>query len=442
MNPQSDRHFCPMKNRYWSRAAVYAGVFLAAGLAGWQGARISRQEVPPATGTASGRQEPDHQQAVEAIGRPQQPELIRMERELLDLVDPEKLKYDGAQLESLCSEEYPTDLPGAPKAVVYAEQWAEAAPEEMFAWFQARGDFSVQVVRNGRVLHGMNLLPNLFNGWARSDPDRAAGAALACPRKTQRIPAMAAVIAELKRSDPAKAAALAATHAGLLAESNGTPFSGYGAEAEPNLKLLQSLPESAAKSKLLAGFFEEAVRYQGSKAVTYWEAMPEEARRQLVEGGFSGMHLNDGQEMFPPTDPPLPDLAGLRDLLFKKAEGGTPEDAQVYLHKYGNQWAGEDPSAALSWAWTHLRGEQRLRQVSSLYAPAAAGNLEEALAAWELLPPGTMKAKAAGAMAAGAPAGRVAEVEALIAALPPADQQAAVLAQQAATQNQTKRRNR
>lgn len=419
--------FPVMNKRYGLRVAAYVSVFAGAW---WLG---SLRDSGPQAGSAAagqaalqitskGNGTTAKAGAAQTTDSTEVAGLAGLEGKLLQLIKKENRTYDGEGLLAALAKPFATELPGLPEFTAYATLWAESDPEGMFSWFQKRGSFEIRFGA-GSGLEGGNarFLENLFGGWARVDPDRSAQAALECIKAGDRAPALAAVIVAIRAQDPGKASALMRSNMGILGESQANLFSAYGPEAVANFALIQSLPDAAVKNKLLAGYLEQAVRYQKEKIGGFWESLPVQTRREVVAAGFQGDRLNS-RNIQESKAGGSTELSGLRELLYEKADAGKAEDVAVYLNYYGQSWARAEPAAALTWAQDRLRGKERMDKMPTLYAAAAAGNLDAAMEVWEALPPGLLKANAFGGIAAGAPAERLAEVEAVIAGMSAEDQ--------------------
>jgi hypothetical protein len=118
----------------------------------------------------------------------------------------------------------------------------------------------------------------------------------------------------------------------------------------------------------------------------------------------------------------------------------TTGDAAAAAHfvasRSGREWAQRDPAAAVTWAQQYLKGEAGVKATAQLFCPAAAQNFDAALQALEALPPGVLRVRALGNLAAGASTKHAAEVEALLAALPGEDRRLVDVVRRAAASDE------
>lgn len=343
----------------------------------------------------------------------------RLEKELLAMLNPGAETFSGERLAELCLGDNATDLPEVGKAWVYAGNWAKAAPEEMLAWFRARGSGKL-ILPNG-PLNSHNDFSNLiFRALTVKNPEGAIRSALQEERKSVRRGLVANVIGTLRLTDPGRASALAAEQAGLLAggERNSSEFSAVGKDYPGMWDLLRALPAGGDRNRVLAQYFDAIAGNHPQDTVAMWSRMPAEERRELVEGGFQGMGLRMGGSSA--------SLEGLNELWRDHALASRdPEVLEQYLRAGATQWAASDPAAAITWARENLIGEARVLGTARLFREGAQSDFDATLAVWRDLPEGGLRARAAGYLAAGAPEERRAEAEALLSSLPPADQAAA-----------------
>jgi hypothetical protein len=412
------------------RSGIAAGVLLAAGLAGWCSVRepdtAAVRVVIPAL--------PDKLFPPPAADVPRPPgspseALAALERELVRALDPGAGIFTGERLAELCLQDHATDLPGPNAASSYARGWAAKNPREMFEWFRRRGEFKLPQ-RAANTYY--TFLNTLFHQWMQQDPSAAVSAALSITSKRDRADALVEVIGELRKSDPARAAALTAEHIEKLGAETMRGFSAYGSGYRETWDFLRALPAGKARDGVLARYFDDVIRYHGKDCAQLWQEMPVELRRSLIAGGFNGLYLAAAGS--PAT------LEGLDDLRREHIEAtGDPKVTRAWLNTGGQEWAQRDPDAAIAWAQEHLKGEQRVNGTALMFSAGAAGNFDATLQLWQSLPDGILRARAAGNLAAGAPADRKAEVDALLESLSPADRGLANTARQAAANAQRQR---
>ncbi|MES2707353.1 MAG: hypothetical protein V4726_12205 [Verrucomicrobiota bacterium] len=411
-------------------------VFIAAGIAGWlsvppesaAGPLSGASALPSPVLAPAGRNAGAAAPVTAAVSGQTSSGAVaaRLERELLTALDPGATHYSGERLMELCMGEYAQDLPGGNAAFEYAWRWAKTAPEEMHAWFRARGtgEFSLPA-RNSNYGFGNSI----FSEWAKKDPDRAIAAALQGENPNLRRSSLADVIEALRVTDPARAAALTAENAALLVTppNSSSLFSAYGKEYRTTWDFLSALPPGKDRGALLARFFDEMARYHRKETSDLWKELSPESRQELVAGGFSGFGFRTlgGDDKSASVPEGLDELR--RDQV---AADGDPEAVKAYLRIEALKWAETDPAAAIAWSREHVTGEAQVTGTARLFRTGAEHQFDATLAAWQSLPDGGLRARAAGQLAAGAPADRKAEAEALVATLSPADQATAKAAMQ------------
>ena len=409
------------------RTGIAAGVLLAAGIAGWCGVR------EPDTTAARGvipalPDKPLPTPATDAVKPTAAPgeALTALERELVRALDPGAGFFSGERLAELVLEDFATDLPVPNAANSYAKGWATKNPREMFDWLHRRGGFTLPQ-RAANTHYG--FLNTLFHQWTKQDPAAAVSAALSITGKRDRADALVEVISELRKSDPARAAALAAEHIEKFGKDTVRGFSAYGGNYRETWDFLRALPAGKTRDGVLARYFDDIIRYHGADCAKMWQEMPTELRRALVTSGFSGMNLGhaDSAAGSPAT------LEGLNDLRREHIEAtGDPRVTRAWLNTGAHEWAQRAPAAAIAWAQQHLKGEQRVNGTAQMFSAGAERNFDATLQLWQSLPDGILRARAAGNLAAGAPAERKEAVDALLESLSPADRGLAQTALKAA----------
>lgn len=279
----------------------------------------------------------------------------------------------------------------------YSLSWADAVPEEMFAWLTHKPTPSP--ARSRMPAHA------LFKKWAGKDMPGALAAVATIPDPGIRAQALMASLEVLCKSDPARARELLVKDLSLFSPDQPALVFERSEAGESTADLLLSLPPGSPRSRLLAellkGMTGNKPEEGKSAAQAVWERTPQELRKDLVAAGFS-------------SDSDDPVFTGLEELMRERAEtSGDPMIADKFINSQGLSWVRHDPAAALEWARTHLRGRSRAECGEWLFEAAADVDFDAALKACRSLPDGMIKIRAAEAITRGAPESRKAEAEAL-----------------------------
>ena len=421
-----------MKRTTRLRLGISTAIFFIAAVAGWHGVSA----VPVAPGTSLpvlSAKLPAAATVENAAGEPtllgaENDAVMKLEQQLLRTIDPIALSHNGERLMELCFEEFPQDLPITPSAFSYALEWAKQDPQGMFAWFQRRGGFTLPAL-NGN--YGFDN--HIFLELTKKNPDAAITAALSCPTKRDCAEALIHVIEQLRKTDPVRATSLASEHLAKLETTHG--WNAYGKDYRETWDFLTALTAGKSRGKVIAGYFEEVIRYHSKDSGQLWKDMPDALRREIVAGGFSGTYL--------PRLGSTEQLEGISGLQREHIEStGDAMTTRQWLGTGAREWAGRDPAAAVAWALQNLKGQQRLEGTAQLFSAGAAQDFAATLRVWQSLPDGILKAHATGHLAAGAPEARKAETEALLESLPPTDRAIANTAKKAAEAAERQRKNR
>jgi len=279
---------------------------------------------------------------------------------------------------------------GGMGAISNAMDWAEEAPEDMFAW----------LIRQDATFNNRSLSPAsiLFETWSEKSMSAALAAVPKIPDPNIRAQALASTLENLYPKDPQRALEILERNLDLFQPgSNGTQFSGYDGEAPTTCDMLLALPPGPGRTHLLAGLLpglaSSSTGGGEAKAIQVWKDASESLRRDLVAAGFDG---NMGVS-----------FEGLPEMMRERAEtSGESETAAKFIRTQGGQWAEKDLPTAFQWTQSHLKGRERVEAGANLFKNAAAKDFDKALATWKELPEGFLKAKALAAIQQGTPAGR------------------------------------
>lgn len=229
----------------------------------------------------------------------------------------------------------------------YCMRWAEHAPEEMFIWLISE--------------HGESwATPILFKAWARQNMEAALAAVPKIPDIPMQQKALVTTLETLCQTNPQRAGKLLKEQIGLFSEkSTRLWFTNYESP-KPVLDLLLSLPASDTQTWLLAAHLTSLASWASADhlalAQSVWQEAPSALRHELVEAGF---HSDKGSS-----------FEGLMEISRELAEStGTPDAAEQFFKDHGAKWAQRDPTAALDWVLTHLKGSERAAKMILENAP-------------------------------------------------------------------------
>ncbi|HEX2750545.1 MAG TPA: hypothetical protein VHM91_21245 [Verrucomicrobiales bacterium] len=266
-------------------------------------------------------------------------------------------------------------------------------------------------------------------------------AALTCSRGENRGPAVQAIVSIVLRTDPPRAIAFLAEHMEFFSGSRDLPLSAKDGSYRAIWDAITQLPAGSGRGALLARYLDDLWASRREESVRIWQELPANLRAELVTGSFTGsVAMLHGFRV--PQE--IPALEGMNEMRRRYVE--TTGDAAAAQHfvasRNGREWAQRDPAAAIAWAQQYLKGEVRLRAIPDLFYPAAAQNFDAALQALEVLPPGAVRARAIGNLAAAASAEHAAEVKTLLATLQGDDRRLADIARNTADSDEQMRRIR
>lgn len=326
--------------------------------------------------------------------------------------------YTGERLlELLLMNDRAGDIPGPPEYYNYARRWATKDPQGMYEWLRRKSSSSFP---STDVWIG--LMKRMLPIWATQDAGAAVAAALGCPRGQDRADALAAILDVLWKTDPARAAEIAAEHVAVLASDRTGNLSASGKDFAEKWSFLCKLPVGKNRAAILTRYFDSVTRNPGGDAERLWREAPVEIRFELVAGGFNPTEAGFIRSLSG-SGGKAPVFDGFSDLMRQRAEtSGDQLTAARYITAFGKELAEHDPAAAVAWARTYLRGEGQVRHTAQLFTYAATHDFDAALRTWQTLPDGIIRARAAGRIASAAPGSWEAEINSLLATLPPGDQ--------------------
>ncbi len=192
-----------------------------------------------------------------------------LERALMVTLDPAAENYRGERLAELCRGDFARDLPGGNAAFSYARRWAKKNPAGMFEWFLKRGLFTLPTREPN---HHYSFLNTIWEEWAKRDTASALDAAKRCPRQGDRSDAVVNVIQSLRKTDPARAVAIASENM-----SSFTNYASYIATDETyrgTWDFLAGLPAGNIRGKMLA-LFSDGAAHHFDDTLAAWQSLPE-----------------------------------------------------------------------------------------------------------------------------------------------------------------------
>lgn len=407
--------------------AYLAAIFFASAIAGWLNVADTSPAPDAPVPTSEGRRRKPVTPTLLPAWEPKGAEtgdLAALETALLNALYPVPGAFSGERLAELCLQDNADDLPGLNAAFSYAGAWASQDPQGMFDWFMERGRL---VLPSGRGRH-YGFDNTVFVPWTTRNPEAAIAAALACRVERDRKDALIHVIETLRKTDPARAAEIAAQHLNSFSFEQGGGFGASGKDYRQTWDFLAALPAGKGRDSAMAKFLDDVTRYHAEDAPKIWQSLSAEQRQALVDNGFEGVNTD------PESDSKVV-LDGLSDLLRAKAlSSPNPRQAIAWLRTRGREWMETKPAEALQWTLQNLKGKARVTEASRAFLIAAETQFDTALAHWRQLPDGQLRVSAAAALTAGAPADRKEEAEAILSSLPPADRRLAESARAEAEQ--------
>lgn len=325
-------------------------------------------------------------------------QLAEMERQIIHFPSPEVAIHDGNGMEAcLINDEHSLPVCGAGmSAISYALEWAQENPAAMFEWLNQHWTAS----GNQR----QSMAATLFSEWARQDMAAALAAIPSITHAESRAQALVSTLEVLFQKDPAKAREILLQNLDSLEALKRAQF-GYEA-GKARTEFLQALPPGRIRSLFMAENIENLITFGPEEnktlATGLWNQCSIGERRAMVAAGFS-----------PGTNNKTP-LPGLMEPVRENAEStNDPEKIWRFLYEYGEFWAERDPNGALAWTMAHLKGKERTDQCLRLVKHAASKDFDAAIKAWQSLPEGSLRDRAAKILTEAAPADRTAEKELL-----------------------------
>lgn len=316
--------------------------------------------------------------------------LMRMENRILSHNPaPPRKSFDAKGMDDAIYNARSSSVCGGDGSLEYARSWSEEAPEEMFAWLVRQDE--------KQSFHAYIL----FEEWAKKNMQEALDAVFKIPDSKVRAQALISTLEVLCKSDLERARVLLTQHLSLFPPEEHTPiFQGYDS-GKACVDMVSSLPLGEERIHLLAGLLN--AMNDSTDAVEYWKGLPESTRHEFVAAGFSPFMSYAGS------------FDGLEIMMREWAEAtGDPADVTKFIERHGEAWAKRDLSAALDWAHTHLKGENRVEWREKFFQVGIAENFSETLRIWQILPEGFLKTSAAEAIVRAAPESRKAEAEAVL----------------------------
>lgn len=325
--------------------------------------------------------------------------LARLERNVIESNAVPVEPHDAAGMDRVLDRDAGSALMpgGGMESISYALEWANEAPEDMFAWLIRQNATS--------YARGLSQASILFDAWSEKSMSAALAAVPRIPDPEIRAQALASTLENLYPKDPQRALELLKQNLDLFPpDSDHSPFSGYS-NGVTTCEMILALPPSPERTMLLASQLSKiagSTQDGGEEmALKVWNEASEAHRRELVAAGFTAT------------------LAGLPEMLREHAEtSGDRGTVAKFINFHGVKWAETDFPAAFGWTQKYLKGKERVEQGAELFKHAAAKDFDGVLTVWKELPEGVLKEEALGAIRRGTPAGREQEFKAFSESLP------------------------
>ena len=276
------------------------------------------------------------------------------------------------------------DLP----AIEYAWEWAEDAPEEMFAWLIDKNE-------------GMRYYAHvLFGRWAFVANNAAQAAALRIPDPQLRRQALLTTLEILAQTSPERAKNILSENANVFADVNAKPPFFQSHDIATTWDLLLVLPAGKERTFLQAKFLGRA---GNEGAIHVWNQASDAQRLEWMAAGF------------PPTGGSYDSFAGLQDMMRERAETTrNAVDAARFIQYHGNAWADKDLESAIEWTQTHVKGKQKIQSLRKIYYSGVEKDFQNTLRLWQQMPESYLKTDIAGDILRATPEDRKAEAKHLL----------------------------
>jgi hypothetical protein len=271
----------------------------------------------------------------------------------------------------------------------YAREWANDAPEEMFAWLAKQNEeqsFYAYI---------------LFESWAGKDMKGALAAANRIPISKNRAQALISCLEVLNKSDPSRAKKLLAQNIELFSPAESSSLSWSYDPGNLCIEMVNSLPPSKERTCLLSNLLGDVCHSDEAKKV--WKDLSMSERRELIDAGFDPYKGSDES------------LDGIEDLLRERIEAtGDTNLAETFISKYGGDWVERDLAGALEWTQKHFKGHSRVEHREKLFQTGITKNFDQTIKIWKAMPEGFLKSSAAEAILRATPDTRKAEATTLL----------------------------
>jgi hypothetical protein len=333
---------------------------------------------------------PRQREVVAADSRDLSATLVLLERMILHHPVPPVEIHDAEGMEAVLDRDDRSSgtCGGGMASITYSMEWAEEAPEAMFAWLIDKGGSS-----SDRKLFPAYIL---FGSWAGKDMKAALSAVSKIQNRNLRQQALISSLEILCKSDPSRARELMLQNLSVFAPDGRSPIFNWHETGKITCEMLLSLPPGKERTQLLAKLLTDMAGSNeelAGQATELWQRAPADLRLELAAAGYTNGKDNASS------------FAGLADLMRENAEtSGVPTSAEKFIDVHGPDWAKRDLAGALDWTRTYLKGRIRAERGAGLFEFAAGQDFDAALGIWQTLPEGFMKVRAAEALSKGAPA--------------------------------------
>lgn len=256
----------------------------------------------------------------------------------------------------------------------FPEEWAETAPEEMYAWLIE------QNLRPSFYSDSYSFYADiLFSSWAKVDPSAALSAALRITEAPLRAQSLLSTLAMLSETKPEQAKKVLQQNEKWFTAANMGNVSFYRCGTEFLWEMSQDLSSHDSKYLLQAKMLQTSSA--GDWAVKIWNNSSITQQRAWVNAGFC--YYSEKEKA---------GFTGLEDLMRERVETTRQAaDAEKFINCFGETMAQRDLAAAVSWSQMHLKGKQKQQTIHQFFEHGIKQDLNKTIDVLRKMPEGYMK---------------------------------------------------